>query len=68
MTDSHELAARWFMARKGYPGARPTSVDKLDDHPCWYFVYHLDGDVLELEVEWTGSDWSTRVTTFSPAP
>jgi hypothetical protein len=63
-----DLAAAYFMERKGYPEAKPRDVVKLDGHLCWYYVYDLEDGVLELEVEWVEEPepgWSTRVTTFA---
>lgn len=53
-----------FMAHKGYPNIAPVDYDKLDNQPCWYFVYELPEGTLELEVSWNGEEWDTRVTTF----
>jgi hypothetical protein len=63
----HELVAHQFMKHKGYPDAEPYDIEKLDDQPCWYFIYRLPEGILELEVFWNGSDWETQVTTFTLA-
>lgn len=60
----HEQVARQFMEHKGYKDIEPTDVQKLDDEPCWYFVYLLREGTLELEVFWDGREWQTLVTTF----
>lgn len=61
-----ELVAEQFMTHKGYGDIRPYDIDKLNDEPCWYFLYDLeDGATLELEVFWNGSEWETTVTGFS---
>lgn len=61
--EPQDQAAAYFMERKGYAGARPRDVIKLDDIPCWYYVYELEDATLEIEVEWRRRRWSTRVTT-----
>lgn len=61
-----DVVAEDFMDRKGFPNEQPVMIDKLDDQPCWYFVYNLPDGVLELEVSWDGSEWQTLVTTFGP--
>lgn len=63
----HEQVAQLFMEHKGYAGAVPRDIEKLDGWPCWYFTYQLNEGILELEVNWNGRDWETLVTTFTLA-
>lgn len=60
-------AAAFFMERKGYPLARPRSKVKVDGQDCWYYVYRVGAETIEIEVEWTGIDWSSRVSAFTSA-
>lgn len=67
-----DQAAAFFLERKGIYDAQLRDITKLDGHDCWYYVFDLEEDeraagTIELEVEWTGEEWSTRVTTFLPA-
>lgn len=54
---AQDQAAAKYMAHKGYPDIVPTSVEKVDDIPCWYFTYNLPEGPLELEVEWVDGEW-----------
>ena len=65
--EPHEQVAANYMAHKGYPLLEPYDVEKLEDQPCWYFLYELDEGILELEIFWNGSDWEATVTTFTLA-
>lgn len=70
MLSPQDQAAFYFMERKGLLEAAkkgPRDVTKLDGLSCWYYVYDLDNAVLEIEVEWTGAEWSTMVTTYADA-
>lgn len=53
---SGEVAAK-YMAHKGYSDIVPTSVEKVEGIPCWYFTYRLPEGELELEVEWAAGEW-----------
>lgn len=61
-----DIVARQYMADKGYT-TPPRDITALDGHPCWYYVYDLPEGVLELEVSWNGTQWSTEVVTFNLA-
>lgn len=65
----HEQIARQFMQHKGYGDVEPYDIDKLDDVPCWYFLYRLPEGTLELEVSWDecAGEWDTYVSTFTLA-
>jgi hypothetical protein len=60
-----DLAAALFMEHKGFPGLEPYDIDKIEDEPCWYYLYEMPEGILELEVFWNGEDWETMVTTFT---
>lgn len=60
-----ELVAQDFMKHKGYPNLEPSDVQKVDNQPCWYFLYELPEGTLELEVFWDSQNWVTTVTTFT---
>lgn len=59
------VVARNFMERKGYRRIAPIDIEKLEDQPCWYYLYDLPEGRLELEVFWNGEAWETTVTTFA---
>lgn len=60
--------AQHFMRHKGEDVA-PYAMQKLEGQACWYFYYHLEQGVLELEVSWDArrEDWNTLVTAFPAA-
>lgn len=61
-----EQVAQLFMEHKGLGELAPVLVEKVEDQPCWYFDYLVDGARLELEVSWSEADgWDTTVTDFS---
>lgn len=62
------MAAEAFMSNKGLGHLRPYAIEPLEDQPCWYFYYNVDGSTLELEVSWSHADgWQVMVTTFAAA-
>lgn len=64
-----ELAAREFMAAKGFLDARPFQVDEVEGQLCWYYLFQLPEGVLELEVEYTAErGWNVCVMDFIDRP
>ena len=63
--EPQDLAARQYMEHKGLGHLSPFDVEKLDDQPCWYYLYQLNDGTLELEVYWNGKEWETTVCTFN---
>lgn len=60
------LAAQTFMRHKGLGEHVPYEVEKLDDQPCWYFYYEVDGGTLEIEASWDPTDgWDVMATAFA---
>ena len=45
-----------YMNHKGYD-LQPIEVTRLEDQPCWYFLYDLDDGEVEVEVIFEGGDW-----------
>lgn len=64
MRKPQERVADQYMQDKGYPWATPVDVQSLEGQPCWYFLYDLPEGRLELEVNWSGNEWETTVTSF----
>jgi hypothetical protein len=69
LTTPQATVAHHFMAHKGYKNAEPCDVEKLDNQPCWYFLYRLPEGNLELEVFYNSEiqDWEATVTVFTLA-
>lgn len=63
-TATARKAAIEFMRHKGYGGASPVEVEKIDGRDLWYFFFDLAEGTLELEVEWDGSKWLWDVIEF----
>lgn len=68
LTTPQAQVAQFFMCDTKGLDIRPHAVEKVDDQPCWYFYYDVDGNELELEVFFDAKldDWTTVVTCISP--
>lgn len=46
-----------YMRHKGYGHLSPVGVSRLDDQPCWYFLYELEDGEVEIEVVFEDGEW-----------
>lgn len=65
MSSEHEVARR-FMARKGYPDARPDRV-VASGLRQWTFEYDIEGALLVLDVSYQDGQWSAFVFDYVAA-
>lgn len=57
-------AASHYMSRKGY-NVEPLGMEYVEGETVWYFFYDIEGDLLELEVEYLDGQWFAAVESIT---